>query len=116
MESPLPSMLNARLIEVAVVLSLVGNHWLEIKGGAAMMVTPEIPLSIAQMWQLDQNLLYICFRLFYILNLTCPCLHTNRGIKHSKAIPTVKAMFRQGSHLLLLNKLYMELYMEMYFK
>ena len=53
MESPLPSMLNARLIEVAVVLSLVGNHWLEIKGGAAMMVTPEIPLSIAQMWQLD---------------------------------------------------------------
>ena len=47
MARPLPSMLKAWFIEVAVVLSLGGNHLLEIGGRAAMMVTPEIPLKIA---------------------------------------------------------------------
>ena len=49
MESPLPSMLAAWLMLVAVVLSSGGNQWLEMRGGAAMMVTPEIPFRIAQM-------------------------------------------------------------------
>ena len=48
MDRPLPSMLAAWLMLVAVVLSSGGNQWLEMRGGAAMMVTPEIPLRIAQ--------------------------------------------------------------------
>ena len=47
MARPLPSMLKAWFIEVAVVLSLGGNHLLEMRGGAAMIVTPEIPLKMA---------------------------------------------------------------------
>ena len=35
--------------KVAVVLSSGGNQWLEMRGGAAMIVTPEIPFRIAQM-------------------------------------------------------------------
>ena len=52
MERPLPSMLAAWLMLVAVVLSSGGNQWLEIRGGAAMMVTPEIPFRMAQAWEL----------------------------------------------------------------
>lgn len=48
MERPLPSMLAAWLMLVAVVLSSGGNQWLEMRGGAAMMVTPEIPFRMAQ--------------------------------------------------------------------
>ena len=48
-------MLKAWFIEVAVVLSLGGNHLLEMSGGAAMIVTPEIPLKMAQMWQLGSE-------------------------------------------------------------
>ena len=48
MDKPFPSMLAAWLMLVAVVLSSGGNQWLEMRGGAAMMVTPEIPLRIAQ--------------------------------------------------------------------
>ena len=48
MDSPLPSMLAAWLMLVAVVLSSGGNQWLEMRGGAAMIVTPEIPFSMAQ--------------------------------------------------------------------
>ena len=40
-------MLKAWLMEVAVVLSFGGNHLLEMRGGAAIMVTPEIPLKMA---------------------------------------------------------------------
>ena len=52
MERPLPSIFAAWLMLVAVVLSSGGNQWLEMRGGAAMMVTPEIPLRIAQAWEL----------------------------------------------------------------
>ena len=41
-----------RLMAVEVVLSSGGNQRLEMRGGAAMMVTPEIPFRIEQMWQL----------------------------------------------------------------
>ncbi len=37
---------------VAVVLSSGGNQRLEMRGGAAMMVIPAIPSSMAQMWLL----------------------------------------------------------------
>ena len=40
---------------VAVVLSEGGNQAEEIKGGAAIIVTPLIPFRIAQMWQLDKD-------------------------------------------------------------
>ena len=40
---------------VAVVLSEGGNQAEEIKGGAAIIVTPLIPFRIAQMWQLDKH-------------------------------------------------------------
>jgi len=36
------------LIAVAVVLSDAGNHAEEMSGGAAIMVTPEMPFRIAQ--------------------------------------------------------------------
>ena len=37
------------LMAVAVVLSSGGNQRLEITGGAAMMVTPDIPFRMEQM-------------------------------------------------------------------
>jgi hypothetical protein len=40
--------LNTKFIAVEVVLSLGGNQRLDISGGAAMMVTPDIPLRIEQ--------------------------------------------------------------------
>ena len=40
---------------VAVVLSEGGNQAEEIKGGAAIIVTPLIPFRIAQMWQLESR-------------------------------------------------------------
>ena len=52
MATPLPSMLAAWLMEVAVVRWSGGNHWLEMRGGAAMIVTPLTPFRMAQAWQL----------------------------------------------------------------
>ena len=43
------------LMAVAVVLSLVGNQVEEIRGGAAITVTPLIPFKIAQAWQLQKR-------------------------------------------------------------
>ena len=40
------------LIAVAVVLSEGGNHAEEMRGGAAIIVTPLIPFRIAHAWQL----------------------------------------------------------------
>ena len=40
---------------VAVVLSEVGNQVEEMRGGAAMTVTPLIPFRIAQAWQLQKK-------------------------------------------------------------
>ena len=40
---------------VAVVLSETGNQRLEMKAGAAMMVTPDTPLRMAQTWLVARN-------------------------------------------------------------
>ena len=61
MATPLPSMLAAWLMEVAVVRWSGGNHWLEMRGGAAMIVTPLTPFRMAQAWQL------------YIVNICVTC-------------------------------------------
>ena len=44
-----------KLMQVAVVLSEVGNHAAEMAGGAAITVTPERPLRMAQMWLITVN-------------------------------------------------------------
>jgi len=44
-----------RVMQVAVVRSEGGNQAAEIAGGAAITVTPDNPLRIAQMWLITVN-------------------------------------------------------------
>ena len=81
MATPLPSMLAAWLMEVAVVRWSGGNHWLEMRGGAAMIVTPLTPFRMAQAWQLyivkvslTNNLTFI-----YVTCATCVTCYLRRN-------------------------------------
>ena len=92
---------------VAVVLSEAGNQVEEMRGGAAMTVTPLIPFRIAQTWQLkkraiwnpplvhcwtpdEKNLLVDAFReqqfgKFSSTSEDCPQCHETRNKKNSVA-------------------------------
>ena len=48
-------------MEVAVVRSVGENHTADMAGGAAMTVTPQMPLRMEQMWLVTRK--YVLFRL-----------------------------------------------------
>ena len=81
MATPLPSMLAAWLMEVAVVRWSGGNHWLEMRGGAAMIVTPLTPFRMAQAWQLYIVIVSLTNNLtsIYVTCATCVTCYLRRN-------------------------------------
>ena len=71
-----PKLLEAWLIDVAVVLWLGGNQATDKAGGMLIMVTPAIPLKMAPIWQEMTK-----YKLFFDIILMAVATTTNAEIK-----------------------------------